>query len=155
MTTCVIISAVLITAYLALFIWQLGIPPSISDTYYHRTEAKWLFPACIGLSAGLALVPILTVTPDRYQFVAFIVVASILFVASAPAFKEELEGKVHTCAAVTLGVSALLWLVFMAGVPWIAIAGAVVSLCRPRSLLFWIEAGLLYNLYAVLLWQLW
>ena len=90
-------------------------------------------------------------TPEQYQFVAFFIVASILFVAFAPAFREDLEGKVHSGAAIILGISAVAWLILIAGVPWLAIAGVVVGIKNRKQFVFWLEVGVLLNLYIVLL----
>ena len=138
------------TIYLVNIIARHGIPESISATYY-KTEAKWLMPACVGGSAVLALVPLMNHTPENYKFIAFLIVASILFVASAPAFKDGLERKVHFGAASLLGVTTLTWLILTSGVPWIAVVGIITALIDRKHFIFWLEAGLLYNLYFVLL----
>lgn len=144
------ISAAIISVYLVGYIRSFGIPISISDTYY-KTERKWLFPVILGLSISTALIPMLNCTPIDYQFLSFLTLAGILFVATAPAFKEELEGKVHFGAAVLAGICSMAWLICISGVPWIAILGIVIALFQWRRKLFWIEAGLLINMYVVLL----
>ena len=98
--------------------------------------------------------------PNRVQMAlpglhgAFLIVASILLVAAGPAFNEDLTKQVHYGAALTLGLSATLWLILTTGVPYIAIAGAVIAILDRRHILFWVEAGLLYNLYASLIYIL-
>jgi len=139
--------------YLTAYILYWGIPCSISDTYY-QTARKWLFPVCITFSGALALVPLLNITPESYQFVAFFIVAAALFVAAAPAFKEEMVDKIHATAAAMLGVCALVWLILTTGCPWIAIAGLCVAVLDRKHFLFWIEVGLLYNLYTSLIYIL-
>lgn len=146
----VALSCLIMSLYLTAYILHWGIPCSISDTYY-QTVRKWLFPVCTATSGALALVPLLNITPERYQFVAFLIVASILFVAAAPAFKEELTHHVHYGAASVLGLTATAWLILTTGVPYIAIAGAVIAVFDRRHFLFWIEVGLLYNLYVSLI----
>lgn len=144
------ISAVIISVYLIGYIRNFGIPTSISDTYY-KTDRKWLFPVILGLSIATALIPMLNCTPVDYQFLSFLTLAGIMFVATAPAFKEEIEGKVHFGSAVLAGICAMAWLICMSGVPWIAIIGIVIALFKWKRKVFWIEVGLLVNLYAVLL----
>ncbi len=145
------VSCVVMTLYLTAYINAIGIPASISAIYY-KTERKWLFPACTATAGTLALVPLLNVTPDNYQFVAFFIVASILFVASAPAFREGMTNHVHSGAAIILGLSALAWLILTSGVPYIAITATLIGLAIDRRhFVFWLEAGLLYNLYASLI----
>ncbi len=148
---CVTLSCTIMTLYLTAYILNTGLPCSISETYY-KTQAKWLFPTCTATAGVLALVPLLNVPPDSYQFVAFFIVASILFVAAAPAFREELTNHVHSGAAITLGLSALAWLILTSGVPYIAIAATLIGLAIDRRhFVFWLEVGLLYNLYATLI----
>lgn len=148
---CVTLSCAIMTLYLTAYILNVGLPTSISETYYY-TEAKWLFPTCTATAGALALVPLLNITPGRYQFVAFFIVASILFVVAAPAFREELTNKVHSGAAIILGVSALAWLILTSGVPYIAITAILAGLLFDRRrIVFWLEAGLLYNLYTSLI----
>lgn len=147
---CVSLSCLIMTIFLTAYIVRFGLPTSISATYY-RTDAKWLMPACTATAGLLTLVPILEHTPEQYQFVAFFIVASILFVAFAPAYREDLEGKVHSGAAIILGISAVAWLILIAGVPWLAIAGVVVGIKNRKQFVFWLEVGVLLNLYIVLL----
>ena len=144
--TAVALSCAIMSLYLTAYILNWGIPCSISDTYY-QTARKWLFPACTAAAGALALVPLLNITPERYQFVSFLIVASILFVAAAPAFKEELTHYVHYGAASVLGLSATAWLILSTGVPYIAIIGIIIAIIDRRHFLFWVEVGLLYNLY--------
>lgn len=144
------LSCLLMTLYLTAYITTVEVPASISATYY-RNENKWLFPTTISATGLLALVPIMNHTPETYQFVAFFIIAATLFVAAAPAFREDFVGKVHAVAASILGLCALAWLILSGGVSWIAILGLCVALIDRRHFLFWIETGLLYNLFTSLL----
>lgn len=146
----VTVSCLIMTLYLTAYICVAGLPASISATYY-RTQRKWLFPTVISLTGLFALVPLLNHTPESYQFVAFFIVAATLFVASAPAFKDEIVGKIHAGAALVLGVCAVTWLILMSGCPWVAIAGLAVGAFDRKHFLFWVEVGLLYNLFASLI----
>lgn len=144
------VSCLIISLYITSYICNVGVPASLSATYY-KTERKWLFPVTIGASGIFALVPLLNNTPESYQFVAFFIVAATLFVASAPAFKEEFVNRIHACAASVLGVCALAWLILTFGCPWIAIIGLCVAIFDRKHFLFWVEAGLLYNLFVGLI----
>lgn len=144
------VSCLIMTLYLTAYINSVGVPASISATYY-KTEKKWLFPTVISLTGIFALVPLLNNTPENYQFVAFFIVAATLFVASAPAFREEMVDKIHSVSAGVLGVCALVWLILISGCPWIALAGVCVAALDNRHFLFWIEVGLLYNLFTDLI----
>lgn len=149
--TCAItVSCLIMTLYLTAYVVNVGLPASISETYY-KSEKKWQFPAAIAATGLFALVPMINHTPETYQFVAFFIVAATLFVASAPAFREEFVGKIHATAASVLGVCALTWLILTSGVPWIAVAGLILAQMDRRHFLFWIEVGLLYDLFVNLL----
>lgn len=144
------ISMVIIFGYLILYSLHCGLPTSISETYYH-TENKWVFPAVISVGAALAWIPLVEITPETYQFLSFFICAAIIFVAASPAFKDEFIGKIHTCAAVTLAISALAWIILVCGIPYIAILGAIVGLFNRKRFVFWLEVGILIDLYLHLL----
>lgn len=146
---CAILSCSLISLYLTAVIMHRGVPSSISATYY-STEKKWLMPACLFVSGALALIPILNNTPEEFRFTAFFIIASIFFVACAPAFKEDLEGKVHTGAAIVFCLSSMAWLILSVGFPWLAVAGIILGCIYRKQFLFWVEVGLLYNIYVAL-----
>ena len=74
-----------------------------------------------------------------------------MFVASAPAFRKEFEGKIHFGAAIISGICATTWLICISGIPWLAIAGVVVAIFQWNRKVFWIEVGLSVNMYVVLL----
>lgn len=143
----VIASCLVMGVYLLLVCCQGGVPTSISETYYLRFGSKWLFSGVLVTAAALAVAPLLNHTPESYQFLAFFIVAGIFFVAASPAFRDEFEGKVHTGAALILCFATIAWLILTAGVPYIAIAGVLVGVIRRREFIFWLELGLLANLY--------
>ncbi len=145
-TILAIISFVVIAIYLIGYVISRGLPTSISVTYYH-TESKFLFPAVIATCAAMAWLPLLSVTPADFQFLAFLICGAIIFVAASPAFKEELVGKVHTCSAVVLGIAALLWVIIVSGIPYASILGIVLGIIFRRNLVFWLEAGILIDIY--------
>lgn len=144
------LSCLIITLYLTAYICAGGVPTSISDTYYHN-EKKWLFPTVLAVSASLALIPMMDITNEPYHFLAFISISAIFFVAASPAFKEDLVGNVHSVAAIILGVAIFAWLFLMADIPYIAFVGIAIGLFNRKKFVFWLEVGLLYNLYYVLL----
>lgn len=144
------LSCLIMTLYLSAYINTIGVPTSISATDY-KTERKWLFPAAISLTGICALVPLLNNTPENYQFIAFFIVAASLFVASAPAFREEMVGKIHATAASVLGLCSVIWLLAIGDCPWIAMLGVCVGVLDYKHFLFWVEVGLLYNLFISLM----
>lgn len=144
------LSCLIMTLYLTGYICHRGVPPSISDSYY-RVDAKWLFPVVIATAGLTALIPIMEHTPESYRFVAFFIVAAILFIAASPAFKEDMVRNVHVGAASILGLASLVWLILTIGMPWIAVACIIIGIVKRKQLVFWIEVGLLYNLYVALI----
>lgn len=149
----VIISGVIMVAYLYVAISHKGLPTSISDTYY-QIGNKWLFSAVLIVAASLALAPLLNHTPESYQFLGFLIVCGIFFVAASPAFKDEFVGKVHVGSAVVLGAAAILWLVLTIGVPWLSIIGLIIGLLNLKNIVFWVEVGILVDVYLCLFYLL-
>lgn len=145
-TILAIISFAIIAIYLIAYVITRGLPTSISVTYYH-TESKLLFPVVVALCAALAWVPLIRVTPENIQFLAFLICGSLVFVAASPAFKEDLVGKVHTGAAVTLGLAALAWIIVASGMPYATILGVIIGVILRRNFVFWLEAGILIDIY--------
>ncbi len=143
------LSFVIMLVFLSVYLVHRGLPNSISDTYY-STEKRWLFPLTIGLSVSLGAVPLFELTDEPYKFLSFFIIGGILFVSSAPAFKEELEGKVHSISAIIAGVSSLVWLVLMNGFPILAIVSIAIGTIDTKRIVFWTEVGLLSNIYYVL-----
>lgn len=145
-----VISAFIMVVYLFSFIGNNGVPTSISDTYY-RNRKRWLFSAVLIVAASLALVPILNHTPDNYKFLGFFIVAGIFFVAASPAFKDEFVGKVHAGSAIILGISAVVWIALIIGVPWLSILCLAIGIFNLRNIIFWLEIGILADVYRCLL----
>lgn len=120
------LSLLIMGVYLGLYTLYRGLPTSISNTFY-VSEKQWLFPITLAIAVALCVVPLFDFTPEPYKALAFGLIGGLLFVASAPAFKQEFEGSIHKYSAIVAGVCALLWLILMNGIPFLAIAGFVVS----------------------------
>lgn len=143
------LSLLIMGVYLGLYTLYRGLPTSISNTFY-VSEKQWLFPITLAIAVALCVVPLFDFTPEPYKALAFGLIGGLLFVASAPAFKHEFEGSIHKYSAIVAGVCALLWLILMNGIPFLAITGFVVSAIDRKRCVFWIELGLLSNVYYVL-----
>lgn len=116
MLTLTIISALLIATYTAaVCIKCKGIPYSISETYY-KISHKFLFGATMVLTACLLMPAILEVTPDSYQFTAFLACVGLIMVGVAPNFREGIEKKIHTSGAVLCLVFSQVWVGLIC--PW-------------------------------------
>ena len=148
-----VISGFIVAVYLFSFIGNNGVPSSISITYYSNRN-RWLFSAVLIVAASLAVAPILNHTPESYQFLGFFIVAGIFFVAASPAFKDEFVGKVHSGSAIVLGVAAVLWVVLTIGVPWLSLLGLAVGIFNVRNVVFWVEVGILADVYRCLFYLL-
>ena len=148
-----VISGFIMVVYLFSFIGNNGIPTSISDTYY-RNNKRWLFSAVLIVAASLALGPSVNHTPESYKFLGFFIVAGIFFVAASPAFKDEFVGKVHCGAAIVLGVAAVVWIALTIGVPWLSLLGLTIGLFNLRNIVFWVEVGILIDVYRCLFYLL-
>ena len=133
-TICVIAATIIYVAYNAMALIYFGVPESLSKTYYllkDRWNVGYLFtlmmfsvvflmmPAWITLSEG-----------SNFQFLAFLAPASIAFVGAAPAFlSSDLQGKVHTAAAILAAICSLAWVCLVTPYWWTIFCWcAVVSL---------------------------
>ena len=140
------ISIVIILWYLILYSLYCGLPTSISETYYN-TENKWMFSTVISAGAVLSWIPLVEITPENYQFLSFFICAAITLIAASPAFKDKFIGKIHAGAAITLGIAAIAWIALVCGIPYIAILGVIVGLFNRKRFVFWLEVGILIDLY--------
>lgn len=147
---CILLSALIIGSYLAVYLACVGqLPTSISDTYYQATK-KWFFSATLISALAFAAPWLFSMTPESYQFLAFLIIAGLLFVAAAPAFREDFQSKVHICGAIVAGVACLAYLILEVGVPWIAIIITAVGVIDRKHWCFYLESGLIANLYVIL-----
>ena len=102
--TTIILLAIAFTSFVSYVAWvwvKFGILPSISDSYYHSHNNFLFWAFLIGLS-----VPVILVGSSALTFFAG---AFLCFTASAPAFKQKMEGIVHVIGAtggIFLGVVA-------------------------------------------------
>lgn len=120
MFICALLSLLILAGYLtAILLKYKVIPNSLSNTYYMLGKWGFVFTLVMFVIAFLILPPMLEVTNIMFQFVAFFCPAAICFVGAAPNFKEEMEGKVHTIAALISAISGLLWVAFLTKFWWI------------------------------------
>ena len=135
-TASAILSALLISTYTAaVCIKGQGVPYSISETYY-KIEHKYWFGSTMVLTACMLMPAILDVTPDSYQFTAFLACAGMIMTGVAPNFREGIDRKIHTVGAVICLLFSQVW----------------VGLTCPWMLLLWVW----YLAYtAIGLWRNW
>lgn len=113
MTTLIIISLIIFLVYMTGMYLYFGIPHSISDTYYklenRKKGAGWLFSAMCVSVGGLLLPALLDMTPDSYQFTAFLACAGLIFVGAVPQFKLPLTNTVHYGSAAVCCIFSQIW----------------------------------------------
>lgn len=142
-----IISVIILTAYIIYAVSVCEVPWSLSDTYYQlkkRGRPAWLFQVAMIVPAML-LVPVwLECSAGNLQFLAFLSCGGLMFVGSAPLFKEEFQSRVHYAGTAISGLAAILW-VCLSGLWYIPVAAfapagiIMASIPRCRKWLFWLE----------------
>lgn len=111
--------------YIAYSVWVAkGIPASLSETYYMLGCKAWIFQVVMMMN-GLGLLPLwINQSEDNLRWLVFLACAGLCFVATAPMFKEKMQGIIHySCAAVS-GLSSVIWVLAMGYYP-IFLIGAI------------------------------
>lgn len=165
----IIVSALCVAAYTAAVCVKCkGVPYSISETFY-RLEHKLWFGATMFLTAGLLMPAILEMTPESYQFTAFLACAGMMLVGAAPNFREGIERPIHIAGAILCLVFSQVWVALTC--PWfllvwiVYVIYTVAMMARhvtDRALsdflrtkpMFWVEVTALVVTYMVLLWNM-
>lgn len=165
MTILIILSALCIATYTAAVCIKFGgVPASISGTFYKLGHKLW-FGATMWLTAGLLMPAILEITPNSYQFTAFLACAGMMLVGAAPNFREGIDKKVHTTGAVLcilfsqvwVGLTCpwmlLVWIAYLAYTAWGMKKhwkGNVISAFLLTKPMFWVEVVALLATYVTL-----
>ena len=150
-TISIIVATAIYIAYNAICLALFGVPESLSNTYYlwkERNGKGWLF--CLMMYAVVAFMMPAWLTLSEgsdIQFLAFLAPASILFVGSAPKFKDSsLENKVHSFSAIIAAACSLAWVAVITPYWWmiliwtgiIALASVLTSSYK-TCLVYWLE----------------
>lgn len=92
MTYLYLLSLLTLVAYIGYALKVFGLPASLSDTYYilkDKHRPSWLFQLAMVLCPML-LVPVwLELSSDSVQFLSFLACGGLMFVGTAPLFKED------------------------------------------------------------------
>ena len=151
-----LLSLIVLTIYIMYAVRMCGVPWSLSDTYYQlnkRGRPAWLFQMAMIIPAML-LVPVwIECSSENLQFLAFLSCGGLMFVGSAPLFKEEFQGRVHYTGTVIAGLATILW-VCLSGMwylPAVAFPVAGIIMLRYRKWLFWAEMAAFVCAYAGIL----
>lgn len=129
------------------------IPESISAIYYLLGKKGWIFQIAMVLIAVILFFPWMEKSDDNLQFLPFLSCGSLLFVASAPAFKLRLDGIVHYASAIVCGVSAILWMFFQGyGNTFLCcfVAALMITLFYPKQYMFWLECAIAISILCVI-----
>ena len=137
-------SLFLLTMYIMYAVRVCGVPWSLSDTYYQlkkRNRPAWLFQAAMVVPAMLLIPVWIDCSNESFQFLAFLACGGLMFVGTAPLFKEEFQSKVHYVGTVASGLATILWGCFagMWYLPTIAFPIAGLFILKYRKWLFWAE----------------
>lgn len=104
-----VLSLLLIVSYtIGVCAYTRGIPYSISETYYKIKHKFWFAVATIG-TAALLMPAILEVTPESYQFLAFLACVGMILTGVAPNFREGIEKRIHIAGAFMCLVFSQWW----------------------------------------------
>ena len=162
----IIVSALCVAAYTAAVCVKCkGVPYSISETFYKLDHKLW-FGATMWLTAGLLMPAILEVTPESYQFTAFLACVGMIMTGIAPNFREGIERPIHIVGAILCLVFSQVWVGLTC--PWfllvwiVYVIYTVVMMARhvsDRALsdflrtkpMFWVEVTALATTYMTIL----
>lgn len=149
-----IVSIVILSYYLAFVIAKFGIPKSISETYYLLGKHGWLFQVTLFSVAFLVVPTLIDRSSENTRFLAFLACAGLAFVAAAPLFKMELEGKVHYVSAAICCVGLVLWQVFNACwiIPLLCFLTVLIPMVKDKKYMWWLEIAAIVSAYVSLIW---
>lgn len=150
-TISIIVATCIYVVYNAIAIAIFGVPESLSNTYYlwkEKNEKGWLFCLMMYLVVALMMPAWITMSEGSdFQFLAFLAPASIMFVGTAPRFKDsQLESRVHTVSAIIAAVCSLLWVALLTPYWWVMLIwlglialAAILTSSYKTCLVYWLE----------------
>lgn len=94
MIYCVYIAVFLLWVYILMYSYKHDIPYCLSVTYY-GTKYKCMFPIFMLAQVALIGMPMLDATPDRWQFLCFLLVVCLTGVAVTPFRDDAFKYKIH------------------------------------------------------------
>lgn len=155
MTTLLAISTAAALALLVVSVSESrGAPVSLSATYYELGGEGWIFQALLAL-VSLSLLPVwIGESSEGHEHLAFLSCASLLFVASAPAFRLELEGKVHYISAAVCCICASWWQIAEGMWDTLLFFGflfGMVAMGWKRQWCWWLECAVILSVYVNLI----
>ena len=147
---------VIVAAYTVGCAVRFGVPESFSRTYYDLGEDGWIFQLFM-FGVAIGLLPLwLAVSGEELQCLVFLACSSLMFVAAAPEFRVELQGKVHYTAAAVCCVSVFAWQILEGMwdvVLWFVWMGGMLTLKNRSKWCWWLECAAVGSLLANL-WRM-
>jgi hypothetical protein len=149
-TISIIVATCIYVVYNAIAIAIFGVPESLSNTYYlwkEKNEKGWLFCLMMYLVVALMMPAWITMSEgSNFQFLAFLAPASLMFVGTAPRFKDfSLENKVHTYSAYLAAACSLLWVGLVTPYWWViliwfGLISGILTITKTYScIVYWLE----------------
>lgn len=150
----IVLSLVILVCYLGMVLIRFGIPKSISETYYLLGKHGWLFQVTLFSVAFLVVPTLIERSSEGTRFLAFLACMGLAFVAAAPLFKRELDGKVHYISAAMCCGGLVLWQVFNASwvVPLICFVAVLPPMLFGGKRMWWLEIATIVSAYVSLIW---
>ncbi len=144
----VMIATLIMSGYLAYIVKCFGIPRSLSDTFYLLGDRGWIFQVVLGLFGALLMPTWIDLSSGNTQFLAFLACAGLLFVAAAPCFKIDIEGKVHYTSAMLCCVCAFVWQIVEMG--WLFPVGSLavalgITVSTKGNPFWWVELAVMLS----------
>lgn len=145
-TILILLTLCLLTYLFFFIIKNKSIPESFSKTSYLLQEWGYSYKIfmyfCIFY--GIVLLPIwLHISPEPWQFLAFLSCGGLIFVGTTPLYRESYQHNIHWGAGITCVTSAALWVVLNS--TWeVVITSSILcliafSLNKFKNFVFWIE----------------
>lgn len=157
--TTLIIAIILTLGYnLVACVKNRGILPSLSDSFYvfgGKDKRGYVFYLYLAAMAFLLIVPMMDVTPEKWQFPAFFGVVLLAFVGVAADFAPEgMERTVHLACALASAVLCLAWCSII-GCWDVALrsmgAATVIAYINPEGKTYWLEMGCFAAVFVTLM----
>ena len=151
MNSLVFIAMFAIVAYVvAMVIKNKEIPESISSTVFNLDKKwKWVFSAVMWIVGFLLMPPLMEKVSDSTRFIAFFMVAGILFVGASPLVAKEKNTLHYVCAAVA-GIASQLLVALnqpLLLLIWFLYIGYTLAAKDGSRNFFWVEVSCMLSIF--------
>ena len=161
MTALLLISFLIFVSYNGIIASVFGVPDSLSDSFYNirKHNGGMLFTLFCWATAFPLLIFWIDILDYDWNFLPFIACVGLMFVGTAPAFKDhELERKVHIWSALICISASYLWSMLYGSIfitiSFIIISGLLFFVLR-KCKIYWVEMVAFMNIYIqLLIWKL-